>query len=79
MLVQDTKEEAMLEKPNQKRSARPWIALGLGISLYVLAKRRGGCRSEGETAEIELPPPVVDDTIHYAHGDQLETSVGTPR
>ena len=69
----------MPEKPNLKRSPRPWIAAGLLISLYVLVKRREGCRSERPAAEIELPPPVVDDTIHYAHGDKLESSVGTPR
>jgi hypothetical protein len=79
MLCEDTKEEAMPEKPNLKRSPRPWIALGLVISAYVLVKRREGCRSGRETAEVELPPPVVDDTIHYAHGDPLETGVGTPR
>lgn len=69
----------MLEKPNLKRSPRPWIAAGLLISLYVLIKRREGCRSESPAVEIELPPPVVDDTMHYAHGDKLESSVGIPR
>ena len=69
----------MPEKPNRKPSARPWIAAGLLISFYVLVKRREGCRGERETVEIELPPPVVDDTIHYAHGDKLESSVGMPR
>jgi hypothetical protein len=85
MLSPDKKEEDMQEKPKLKRStglctgsgkdiiAKGFVLLLAGIPVYVLVKWRVGRRAEREIAEgFELPPPVVDEGVHYAHGDELE-------
>jgi hypothetical protein len=89
MLSPDNKEEDMQEKPKLKRSVGLWTGSGkdiiakgfvlllAAIPVYVLVKWREGRRAEREIADgFELPPPVLDEAVHYAHGDELEPAGG---